>query len=143
MHIEKDKREYKDPAPGKPNEDLTLDQLHERYLALVPDTPDIETAEGRRKLREVSAEIVQDIQRFEGAAAVLRLCRFCTMRQPPTKRTKYCYITCVPDSPSRFPNADPTGSLRRVYRKPPTLAQVLSDAEALNQTPKDQVNPGR
>ena len=65
------------------------------------------------------------------------------MRQPPTKRTKYCYVTCVPNSPSRFPNADPTGTLRRVYRRPPTLARVLADAEALNKAPEDPVKPAR
>ena len=107
MTNDAEKPKYKDPAPGKPNEELTLDQLHERYLALVPDMPDIETAEGRQQHRNASAEITEDIKRFEDAAAKLRLCRFCTMRQPPTKRTKYCYVTCVPNSPSRFPQRGP------------------------------------
>ena len=143
MTKEAQKPKYKDPAPGKPNEELTLDQLHERYLSLVPDTPDIETAEGRRKLRDASAGILQDIKRFEGTAAKLRLCRFCTMRHPPTKGTRYCYVTCVPNSPSRFPDPDPTGTLRRAYRKPPTLGRVLADAEALESGAGQSVSNAR
>ena len=134
---------HEDPAPGKPNDELTLDQLHERYLALVPDTPDVETPEGRQKLRDASAAILQDIKRFEGAAATLRLCRFCTMRHPPTKGTRYCYVTCVPNSPSRFPDPDPTGTLRRAYRKPPTLARVLADAEALVSRTSQDISTAR
>ena len=115
--------------------DRNLDDLYKELVAMyhLPEGTREEIAQFLREINDSTSErgqrlecLTRSIDIFKTLAVGLQLCRRCTKRGTITNYTSYCYVTCYASHLPPFLEPDPDGTLRLIFEKPPTIADMLA-----------------
>ena len=115
--------------------DRNLDDLYKELVAMyhLPEGTREDIAQFLREMNDSTSErskrlecLTRSIDIFKTLTDGLRLCRRCTMRSTPSNYARYCYVTCYASHLPAFLEPDPDGTLRLVFKEPPTIADMLA-----------------